>query len=253
MQSTAKEIRAALYNHREYHAAILAAEAAISSGPSPEERRNLLALIAWCHYQRAEWNLAFSFATQGDPNEWAKKCEAHLRAYRAKFTDDVRLAALVAELPDDASVANALVTRARYTDCDVDAQAVLSHVHKWRETGNDINVAHLHNNAARYLHAKGWDGEASPAVDFQAIALLQEAIARYSVLTNWDHRAGAHYWMAILLDRQQLKASSLSARRESVRLWEQAILHDPTNIKFERAYAQALRDLADYINPPQKS
>lgn len=194
------------------------------------ELGKLMVIRAWCHWRRQEWNDARKWLNGANEAGGADLRVKRLCAYFAAYLDknDGVLRAIATELPDDISVQNALLIRAREADIGIAQGDVLLLLNRF--TGESVEVANLYHNGARFFLAQKQDREDA----ITAVDLIDIALAKYGDGGNWHHRAAANFWRSQALERLDRTSEALQAIQESMRLWRKAVELDPTNQGFQQ-------------------
>ena len=232
-----------LYNQGKFRQAMDAVWGEVNEerGKDDPEIGKLKMIRAWCHWRLQEWDDAREWL-QGAEEAGGAELEAkRLRAYFAAYRDknDAVLGTIAKELPDDVSVQNALVIRARDKDSILDHASVLLIV--ICSISQTVEVANLFHNGARFFLAK-----AQNQGDLEiALALIGIAIIRYGSDDNWHHRAAAFFWKSHIYERLGYHQGALHAAEQSLFLWNEAVDRDPQNKGFQKGREGAIARIAE--------
>lgn len=219
---TASELRL-IYDRGGFGECLESVERELQERPDNDpERGELLALGAWCHYRRDEFEEAKKMAEEAGSVRFAKECLAYIAAYAKDFKDDVVLTKLLRELGDSVNASNALVIRAREADSRLTHDQVLDTVLRFRDDA--VEVANLFHNGARFFYHKA----RNDADLILALGFLDAALSRYGVDRNWHHRGAVHFWRSQILEKIFDKRAALEAARDSLYCWTQQVTLDPS-------------------------
>lgn len=241
--STADDLRKRFYNESNYPEALEKIEAELNSSKhSKEEREDLYALKAWCHYKQRAFDDAYRAIQHAGRNQKGLECLLHLCIYDTPYKDKESAETLAAELGNTVNVSNAILVASRSPESDITAEEVLQHIEA--HAMDEGKVANLYNNGARYFLAKGTTQEEL----LLALGLMEAAISLYGRGDkNVDHRAGAHYWKSIILEKLLDKKAARVAAEVSDELWQRQEALDPDNEGHRERRANVLRHLASLL------
>lgn len=198
----------------------------------------LHALAAWCHFRRADYQLALTAIDLAGPeNQTAKRCLLYVRSFGPtkdlSVTDDEEMIRLVQELGNDIDARNALVIRARQPDCQVQASTIWDHTQDMLQTGDpsqhDVKLANLCHNAGRFFHDKARDGQDLTI----ALGLFKVAGLHYGNTSHWHHRAALAHWTSKTLLSLGALPNALEKAVVSLVIWVDQLTTDPTNDDFK--------------------
>lgn len=208
------------------------------------QRGDHLALKGWCHYHLKEYKTAHDVALLAGSTTKAKELLATMYANVPGYVDDVSLQRLVDELPENVAVTNALLIRARAKDSasfthDQVLERALQHC------GDEVRVAHIYNNAARFFQEKARDD----ADLITALGLWDCALLKYGYDGNYHHRAAVHYWKSHVIERLFGKQAATFTAMRACELWSQQVALDPTNVSFQQKLSEAEKRRAALLQP----
>lgn len=84
-----------------------------------------------------------------------------------------------------------------------------------------------------------------------AIGALSYAIGLYGTGDmNLHHRAAAHYWMSVAMEKLFGPAAALSSAEQSFELWKRQLGLDPANKHFEQNYENAMARVDELKKTP---
>lgn len=246
MALTVPEIKK-LYEAGQIDAALKAIQEALGAEPPDEEKRQLYARRAWCHYRQKKYDEALEAISQAGDDTSALRCRAYIRAYSAAHRDDAELEEIVSQLGHDVDAANALTIRARDRDCGI------SHAYVWKiaevfiENANaashDVQVANLLHNVGRFFLDKARNRR-----DLKmAVGTFTAALAHYGEVSNWHHRAAACFWMSQALERLTARPEALRYATLSAQLWLNQLELDPKNPAFQEKATVAAAAVTDLL------
>lgn len=105
-----------VYDKGQYVDALGTIETLLKDDMPKEQRQELFALQAWCHYRRSDWEQSLQSCTLADGLQRALECELYIRSYAPGYRDDTRIDALQAAIGSTINGANAFLVRARTTN-----------------------------------------------------------------------------------------------------------------------------------------
>lgn len=232
-----------LYDEGKMAEALVALAALLVLQPDSSQNGEIRALMGWCHYHCKEYKDAHDLARVAGSVTKAKELLATMYAAVPGYVDDTSLLRLVDELPGNVAVTNALLIRARAKDSSVFTHAeVLQGVLQHR--GDEVRVAHICNNAARFFQEKARDD----ADLITALGLFDCALLKYGFTANYHHRAALHYWKSLVIERLFGKAAAVFTAMRSCELWQQQLALDPTNVSFQQKLAAAEKRRAALVS-----
>jgi tetratricopeptide (TPR) repeat protein len=222
---TVQDIRE-LYDKGQCEEALRAITTALSTQPSEETRRALVALTAWCHYRLRRYDEAMRAAQSAPDEEWAKECLAQTYAYGPGHENDPELFRLAVEFPENVGIQNAFVIRARHAKSTITHEEVLQVV--GRVQGASEKMGHVRHNAARFFLDK-----ARTVADYAlALQFINGALEWYGESTAHHHRAAAWFWKSQILSKLGKTDDAVKAAEESLRHWDAQIALAPENADF---------------------
>jgi|GEM_PF-5062965 len=133
--------------------------------------------------------------------------------------NDSKLLELTVGMEDNVNAANALIMRARALESSVTHEQVWRMAEGFANRADvvkyDVSLANLLHNAARFFHDKPRDRR-----DLKfALGLIDVAIAHYGDVSNWHHRAAAHFWKSHILEKLTAIPDAFAAASRSLHLW----------------------------------
>ena len=202
---------------------------ALAEMPTP-----ILVIKGWAHFRRKEYaeaELAFTTAVERDDSPKAWEGLAQIAAYVDKNDEAITLAA--EKVPDSPSICNAWAIRARDVDSDIEVSKIVRAALRLFNVP-EIGAINLLYNTGRLLLAKPRTSVLKMKSEDLLLALgfFQAALIKYGD-KNYHHRAGVQYWISVLYERMNDKASSLTAAKESLQLWEKQVDEAPGNSSFK--------------------
>lgn len=233
-----------LYDEGKMGEALIALAALLVQQPDGSQNGEIRALMAWCHYHRKEYKDAHDVALVAGAATKAKELLATMYAAVPGYVDDTSLQWLIDELHGNVAVTNALLIRVRakdlnlFTSHDSVLQRVLEH------RGDEVRVAHVYNNAARFFQEKARDD----ADLITALGLWDCALLKYGSAANYHHRAALYFWKSHVLERLFGKQAAQFAAMRACELWRQQVALDPTNQSFQQKLAEAEKRRAALVS-----
>ncbi|MFA5730055.1 MAG: hypothetical protein WC938_02445 [Candidatus Paceibacterota bacterium] len=206
-----------------------------------EKPVDVLEVEAWCLFRFEKYELAAKAALILAEKGSQKGYEllAQIAGYVNK--DDELLEKISQKLPVNVSVCNAYAIRARDPDSHIEARKVLLSAILFMND-EEIAAAHLLNNTARLLMAKGYEGTNMDIVT--AIGFWQIALQKYGD-TNYHHRAAVHFWLSKAYEKLGDKQLAIKSAQKSLTLWVKQISLDPNNPKFNENLTGAEKRLEE--------
>lgn len=205
---------------------------------------------AWCYYRLKQYPECVATLSRTTETQSSLELWAYLYAYEfTGFKNEDKLKQIVKKLdPDNVNGNNAVVIAARDQNSTLDAAEIFTKLDPWiksldrsRATEQDANLLH---NLARLALAK----ESFPDHLQKALELIDYTVEAYGTHSKLFHRAAAHYWRSVILERMgkdyeawQASVTSLDARRQQL---AKAPSNDTWKQDFEKAQVreQQLRD-----------
>jgi hypothetical protein len=190
-----------------------------------------LVQAAWCHYRLKNYTACVETLSRTSETQSALELWAYLYAYEyTGYKDEEKLQSIVKKLePDNVNAHNAVVIAARDKNSTLDAAEIFTKLDPWINgldrslaTEKDANLLH---NLARLALAK----ESFPDHLQKALELIDYTIEAYGTHSKLFHRAAAHYWRSVILEKMgkpydawQASITALNARSQQLEL-------EPTN------------------------
>jgi len=201
------------------------------------EREQLEILAGWCLWRRDERDSA--------RERWRRTNFIGGLAYAAATLDkdDDVLLALVQDFPDDMSVRNAFVIRARDADSTITHEAVREEVLRFRY--NHVEVANLYNNAGRFFLDRCRASEDLVS----SLGFFDAALGRYGTQGYWHHRGGVHYWRSRILEVLFDKQAAVGAAIDSFQCWTMQVVVDPSTQRHREMLQNAQNRLLELVSP----
>lgn len=193
-----------------------------------EMPRDVLEVEAWCLFRFEKYELATKAALMLTEKGSQKGHELLAQIVGYVNKDDALLEQIFQKLPVNVSVCNAYAIRARDSDSHIKVRKVLLAAISYMND-EEIAAAHLLNNTARLLMAKGYEGTNMDIVT--AIGFWQIALQKYGD-TNYHHRAAVHFWLSKAYENLDNKQLAIKSAQKSLTLWVKQISLDPNNPKF---------------------
>ncbi|HNY35832.1 MAG TPA: hypothetical protein PLD14_02435 [Candidatus Pacearchaeota archaeon] len=198
---------------------------------------DVLEVEAWCLFRFKKYELAAKaslvLAEQGSQKGY--ELLAQIAGYVNK--DDELLEKIFQKLPINVNVCNAYAIRARDPDSRIRVRKVLLSAISYMNE-EEISVAHLLNNTARLLMAKGYEGTNMDIVT--AIGFWQIALSKYGS-KNYHHRAAVYYWLSKAYEKLGMLNEAEENAKKSLNLWEEQVALDKNNPKFQENLEGAKR------------
>lgn len=202
---------------------------------------DVLEIEACCLFRFKKYELAAKAALLLSEKGSQKGLEllAQIAGYVTK--DDELLDKIFQKLPVDVSVCNAYAIRARDPDSRIRVRKVIASAFSYM-IDEEIAVAHLLNNTARLLMAKGYEGTNLDIVT--AIGFWQIALSKYGD-KNYHHRAAVYFWLTKAYERLGMLNEAEENAKKSLDLWEKQVALDQNNPKFQENLEGAKRRLEE--------
>ena len=199
---------------------------------TPEKKRTLeeKRLLAWALYRLKDYQGSFDLAVEINNIELISQIISHITK------DNDRLMKALEMCPDNPSVWNAYVIRAR--DLDFKTFCMKKFFEKDDEFGEseEIGAINFRNNLARLLLAKGTHYKDI----WVALGLWNSVLIRYGK-ENYHHRAEVCYRMHQAYSEIGEMNLAKEMARQSAELWEIQSKRDPQNLEFQKKYENALK------------
>lgn len=209
--------------------------------PEPKVIAETHAWMAWACYRQKEFAEARRQAEFAN-NELGLRCLAAIAAYVDKDPKKVKF--YTDQLPESPEKDNALQIAARGENSRDTKEIVIARAKKWilQDLFDPSKTANLCNNTARYLLQKNEDL-------ILALGFMELAINLYGddPEINLHHRASAHYWKSIIIEKLFGKMAALPVAKISIILWEKQVVADPNNENFKKSLEGARKRL-DELN-----
>jgi hypothetical protein len=227
-----------VYDKGQYVDALGTIESLLKQDMPTEQRQELFALQAWCHYRRSEWEQSLQSCSLADGHQRALECELYIRSYAPDFRDEARIEALQTAIGASINGANAFLIRAR-TSNPVPYEQVEAILARFAEAPADTPTVFyanlLHNGGRVFL-----DKSRSNADLDRAEALIRSAIRNYGDSSeNLHHKGAAYFWLSTTYEKRGDFAGAAREAAQSEECWRlqvQGNPQSPTHIeKYENA------------------
>lgn len=227
-----------VYDKGQYVDALGTIETLLKDDMPKDQRQELFALQAWCHYRRSEWEQSLQSCTFADGHQRALECELYIRSYAPGYRDEARIDALQAAIGSTINGANAFLIRAR-TANPVPYEQVEAILARFTEAPTDTPTVFyanlLHNGGRVFL-----DKSRSSADLDRAEALIRSAIQSYGESReNLHHKGAAYFWLSTTYEKREDFAGAAREAAQSEECWRLQVegnAQSPAHIeKYENA------------------
>jgi hypothetical protein len=235
-----------VYDKGQYLDALGAIESLLKEDMPTDQRQELYALQAWCHYRRSEWEQSLQSCTLADSHQRALECELYIRSYVPDYRDEARIEAIQTTIGSTINGANAFLIRARTAD-PVPYEQVEAILARFTEAPADTPTVFyanlLHNGGRVFL-----DRSRSGADLDRAEALIRRAIQSYGDSSeNLHHKGAAYFWLSTTYEKREDFAGAAREAAKSEECWRLQVEGNAQSSAHIEKYDNAKKRTAEMI------